>query len=294
MYFVVTPVKNEEKSLPFTIRSIEEQTVKPILWVIVDDGSTDNTPKIIEDAKRRHDWIQSIRLKEGERDLKIHYAYVCKTGLDFAIKYCNERKIEYKYIALVEADMILEDSYFENLIKEFEKDPKLGIASGGVWVCINGKETQIKLRKDLAFGSHRLWRKKCFEETGGYPLTHAVDSVSNVKAKLRGWKVKQFEKYKGVQTRMTGSAEGLWKGWKIRGEGAYYFNAHPFFVILKSIRYLFKKPYYIGLAYFIGYFSSYIGRKEQTDDEEIMHYYRYTRPKEVKKIYWDKFRDLFR
>lgn len=294
MYFIVTPAKNEEKSLPSTIRSIEEQTVKPVVWVIVDDGSTDNTPKIIEDVKKKHDWILSIRLKEGKRDLKIHYASVCKTGFGIAISYCNENKIEYEYVALVEADMILKKAYFENLINEFEQDPKLGIASGSVWFCINGKETQLELREDLAFGANRLWRKKCFEETGGYMLTHAADSVSNVKAKLSGWKVKQFEEYKCIQTRMTSSAEGLWKGWRIRGEGSYYFNTPPFFVILRAIRYLFKKPYYVGLSYFIGYFGSYIKRKEKTDDAEIQHYYRHTRPKEMRKIYWDKLRDLFK
>ena len=294
MYFIVTPAKDEEKSLPSTIRSIERQTVKPILWVIVDDGSTDRTPQIIESAKKKYNWIHSIHLNESARDFMIHYASVCNIGLDYGIKYCEKNRIEYEYIAIVDADMILENTYFENLIKEFEKDSRLGIASGGICSIVGDKLIHTKQREDLPSGAHRLWRKKCFEETGGYLLTYNVDNVSNVKAKLRGWQVKRFEGYKGIQTRMASSAEGLWKGWRIRGESAYYFNVHPLFVILRAIRYLFKKPYYIGLAYFIGYFSSYINRLEQTDDGEIKHYYRHTRPKETQKIYWAKFKELFK
>lgn len=287
-YILVTPAKNEEKKLPVTISSIENQTVKPALWVIVDDGSTDNTPQIIEAAKKNHPWIKSISLNESPRDLRIHYAAVCIAGLNYAIEYCKGNKIEYEYIGIVDADMSLVKTYFGSLINEFLRDPKLGIASGGTWVIVKGKEVQLQLREDIPSGGHRLWRKECFEETGGCPLTYAVDSVSNVKAKLRGWKVKRFEEYKATQARATSSAEGLWKGWKTEGEAMYYLGAHPLFAILRAIRYLFKKPYYIGLAYLVGYLYSYINKKQQINDEEIRYYNRYIRPKEVRKFYWDK------
>ena len=293
MYFIVTPARNEEKSLPLTISSIERQTVKPILWVIVDDGSTDSTPQIIETAKKKHDWIHSVRLEKKQRDLMIHYASICNIGFDFGIKYCKENKIEYEYIALVDADMCLENTYFENLIKEFENDPQLGIASGGTWVSVKGEQIQLQLREDIPSGGHRLQRKNCFEESGGYPLTYIADSVSNVKAKLEGWKVKRFEEYKATQARMTSAVEGFWKGWKKEGESAYYLNAHPLYVVAKGIRYLFQKPYYIGLAYLMGYLNGYFSKIEQVDDEELKHYYRYKRPKEVLKYYWDKFKELF-
>jgi len=294
MYIIVTPAKNEEENLPITIKSIENQTIKPVLWVIIDDGSTDNTPQIIEAAKKKHTWIQSIRLSEGARDLTLHLASVCISGLNFAREYCKRNKIEYEYLGSVDADMNLENTYFENLINEFTKDPKLGIASGGTWVRIKGKEIQLQLREDIPSGGHRLCRKKCFEETGGYSLAYAADSVSNVKAKLRGWKVRRFEEYKAIQARATSSAEGLWKGWKIHGEAAYYLGVYPLFAILKAIRYLFKKPYYIGLAYLVGYLHSYINQKQQIDDEEIKYYNRYTRPREVKKFYWDKFKNYIK
>jgi glycosyltransferase involved in cell wall biosynthesis len=288
MYIIVTPAKNEGKNLPITISSIEKQTVKPALWVIVDDGSTDNTLEIIEAAKKNHTWIHNMCLNKNPRDVGIHYSSVCISGLNYAIEYCKRNIIEYEYIGTVDADMSLEKTYFENLIKEFEKDPKLGIASGGTWISFKGKEMQLQLREDIPCGGHRLWRKECYEETGGFPLTYAADSVSIIKAKLKGWTVKRFEEYKGTQARQTSSAEGLWKGWKTNGKAAYYLRVRPLFAILRAIRYLFTKPYYIGLAYLVGYLDGYITKKQRINDEEIRYYNKYIRPREVRRFYWDK------
>ena len=46
-YVLVTPIKNEEANLPGLIDSIENQDLKPILWVIVDDSSDDSSPNIL-------------------------------------------------------------------------------------------------------------------------------------------------------------------------------------------------------------------------------------------------------
>ena len=293
-YIVVTPCKNEEKDIPNLIESMTEQTIRPVLWIIVNDGSTDKTPEIIEESKKKYKWIKSITLEESIRDLGIHYSYVCKNGFDFAIEYCKEHEIRYNYVGYVDADIFLEEAYFEELIKEFEKDPELGIASGETWYIVGGRLIHPKQQGAIPSGSARLWRRECFEETGGYFLTYAADSVSNVKAKLRGWKIRRFKEYKYTETRMMASANGLWKGWNKLGESAYYLDVHPLFVIVKAIRYLFEKPYYIGLAYFMGYLNSYTNRKEQIADEEIKHYYRYTRPQERKKTYWNNIKKIFR
>ena len=92
-YILVTPAKNEGKNLPNLIHSVENLTIKPILWVIVDDGSTDDTPEIIKEAKKKHEWIQSIRLEEHPRGITFHYPYVCKKGFDFATEYCKKKSI---------------------------------------------------------------------------------------------------------------------------------------------------------------------------------------------------------
>ena len=272
-YIMLTPIKNEEANLPNLIQSIVDQTVKPVLWVLVDDGSTDNAPEIIKKAIKKHKWIQSIRLGESERDLGLHLASVMRDGLDFAIDYCVKNKIDYSYLANLDADLILPNSFFESILKEFEKDSKLGIASGGTKHIIGDRIRYAQVEEDEPSGGHMLIRRACFEDCGSYPLSYSSDSVLKAKARLRGWKTKRFEENIVTEIRDVSSAEGYWKGYVYKGKESYYLNLHPLHVIIKSVIYTFRSPYYIGIAYFLGYFSDFIYRKEQIDDDEIKGYF---------------------
>jgi len=46
MYVVISPVRDEEKFIEYTMQSMISQTVKPLFWVIVNDGSKDKTREI--------------------------------------------------------------------------------------------------------------------------------------------------------------------------------------------------------------------------------------------------------
>jgi glycosyltransferase involved in cell wall biosynthesis len=293
-YIIITPAKNEEESLPGLIQSVVKQTITPKLWVIVDDGSTDKTPEIIEEAKKEYDWIQTIHLKESIRDLGIHYSQICTVGFDFAVEYCKKQGIEYDYLGLIDADIILEETYFERLIKEFENKSKLGIASGEVWNIVGEEKIRSKQRSDLPCGGARLWRRQCFEETDGYLLTYAPDSVSNVKAKLKGWDTRSFEEIKVTSTRALASAEGYWKEFKGFGIYGYYVGFNLLYAVFKGIRYSFEKPYYIGLAYLFGYFSCLISRKKRIEDKEIRYYYQHIRPREINRYHFGILKNMFK
>ena len=216
-YLLITPARNEEKNLPEVSRSVAKQKTKPVLWIIVDDGSTDNTPHILEDLKTKYSWIQSIRLPPRPRDITFHYSYVCKQGFDYSLEYCIENSIEYDYIGLLDADTILEENYFGKLIDEFEKDSSLGIASGGVYYNEGGQLSREVTDKNLPRGTGRLWGKACFIETGGYQVEPSPDSISNTKALLRGWQIMQYADVVEIQTRKTSAGEGLWKGFVKNG-----------------------------------------------------------------------------
>lgn len=292
-YILITPAKNEEKYLPNLINAIIKQTIKPLLWLIVDDGSTDKTPKIIEEAKRNHDWIKSIRLKEGPWDLGIHISDVSIAGFKFLIECCNNHDISYEFIGLIDADMVPERKYFESLIQKFEKNEKLGIASGSVYYKKDDSLILDKAREDLPRGGARLWRKECFFETKGYLRTYSPESVSNVKAKLRGWETRQFKEIKTIHSRTSSSANGFWHGYKIIGESHYFLNKNPLLVIPKTLKYFLKRPYYIGFTFLFGYLSFAINNRQKIDDEEIRNYFRKERPKEIIAYYWNKFKKLF-
>lgn len=284
-YILVTPCKNEEENLPELSRSIVNQTIKPKMWVIVDDGSTDRTPEILQGLTSKQNWIQSIRLNEKPRDLGIHVSHVYRTGFDYAINYCAENDIQYEYIGSVDADITFDSDYFKALITECEKNTNLGICSGYVGNIINGEIVWSNFSKDIPSGGARLWRKACFEDTGGYLLTCSPDSVSNVKAKIRGWDTRQFEHIKMISTRAYASAEGQWKGYSKMGANNYFIGYTPTHVLLKGIKLLYSRNRYfkngVGLAYINGYFTEYFKKAPRIEDDEVINYYQNKRLKEI-------------
>ena len=287
-YILVAPARNEEQFLPQVIDSVANSSVQPLLWLIVDDNSTDETPKIIKRSAIENDYIMLLSLSENSERSSFHYSYVCKRGFDTAIKLAVEKGMDWDYMILLNADTIVDPQYFEDIMFEMEKNPKIGIASGDVYLLKNGKVRAIKAPRDMPSGTARVWRKKCFYETGGYLLTYAPDSVSRVKAKLRGWKTVRFKEYNAYQLRQTSSAEGLWNGFKMDGNKAYYLNKHPLLIFLNAIYFTTKKPYYTGIAFLYGYLISVFKRKEKIDDEEIRDYYWNTRLKEYKNVFFEK------
>ncbi len=276
-YILVTPCKNEEESLPNVAESVINQTVQPKLWVIVDDGSTDRTPSILKEITAKYNWVRTIRLNETSRDLGIHVAHVYRKGFDDAIQYCTDHDINYSYIGVVDADIILESNYFEALIRKFEKNSKLGICSGHIGNIVNEKVIWSNYRDDLPSGGGRLWTKKCFKETEGYLLTCSPDSVSNVKAKIKGWETKHYGDISAVSTRPYASAEGQWVGYKKLGSNNYFIGYTPLHILLKGISLFYSKRSYfktgIGVAYMYGYFRDYFKNKPRIDDKEVRTYY---------------------
>lgn len=271
---MVTPCKNEGEHLPDLIISIINQTVQPALWVIVDDGSTDDTPFVIAEYSSKYKWIDFLRLNESKkRDLGPHLASVMSKGFSKAIEQCDNNSIEYEYLANVDGDLVLDSTFFENLIMEFEHDPKLGIASGGTDYKVGNKMLHVNTPTDEPSGGHMLIRKRCFYECGGIPISYAADSVLKAKARIKGWKTKRFEENRAIEVRDVSSAEGYWKGYVMKGKTSYYICHNPIHVMANVGKYSLRYPYYIGIPYFIGYFISLLNNNERIDDPEIKFYF---------------------
>ncbi|RXA18045.1 glycosyltransferase family 2 protein [Methanosarcina sp. MSH10X1] len=273
-YLLVTPAKNEEQNLPDVSKSVIGQRLRPELWIIIDDGSTDGTPCILKDLQANCSWVQSIRLPPRPRDITFHYSYVCKQGFDYALEYCRGNNLEFEYIALLDADTVLEENYFGKLLDEFEKDNSIGIVSGGIYYETKGKLSLEVTTKNLPRGTGRIWRKECFFETGGYQVEPSPDSISNIKALMRGWRLVQYADVVQMQKRKTSAADGLWHGYIKNGWMAYYLGKNSLIALVNVLYFSVKYPYYTGAAYFWGYFSSAIKRDKQIQDPEIRAYYK--------------------
>lgn len=317
-YVIVTPCKNEEWNLPNLAKSVLAQTIRPALWVIMDDGSVDKSGEILDKLAKEHDWVKVIHLEETKEYLGIHISHVYNAGFEYIKNYSDESDLEWEYIGILDSDAIAEPGYFEKLIQKFEENPKLGIASGltceitenishvleeknaktditnsEFWDTYPFSLKEEILRIDLPMGSARIYKKRCFEETGGlFESINAPDAVSTIKAKMMGWETALFKEIKLIE-RSSLSAQGKWYGYKERGKAGYAFNI-PFYVLfLKSLKYSTRKPYYIGIAYFSGYLESFISRKQQIKDKEIINYYQSVHLKETKKHNKEMLKHMF-
>ncbi len=281
-YIIITPCKDEEKNLPSLFNSVLKQTIKPKLWVIVDDSSTDNSKKIIQKFATKTSFIKLISHSSNNRDLS-KYSSVVKTGCNYAEEYCKKNKTKHDFIGILDADIILEKNYYKKLIQKFNKYPKLGIASGIIFSKYDDKLIYEKTDLNFPRGGIRLLRKKCYNSINGMPLVkHAPDSVCCAKAKLNNWITMGFQDVKAIQIRPTSSAQGFWKGFKIRGESDYYLGYNPIFALLKGIKYLITRPNYKGIAFFYGYFSSLVSFNDKINDVLVRNYFFYS--KSIEKV----------
>jgi len=258
-YILVTPAKNEEKTLPLLAKSIVNQSVRPKLWVIVNDNSTDGTREIVSALESRHPWIYGYEMKDEffEYDATMRYSEVVRAGFDVARRISHESAIPYGYIALVDSDFILERRFFEKLILAFHERPSLGIASGGVYLkSSNGKKIiWERTNPKHPRGSPRVFRRECFDDIGGYRRFYTPDVVSNYLARIKGWDVAQIIDAIAVQLRPTQSRGGVRASYKKQGIANYCLGVPPESALLRVLFFVFTgAPLSKALGFFEGYF----------------------------------------
>jgi len=271
-YLLVTCFKNEEENLPHLLRSVTNQTITPILWLLVDDGSTDNSLHIVEGLAKEKGWVEILSLPRSERSIGIHIAEICSKGFNRIRELAKNRNLEYRFIGLLDADFEVEESYFEQLIEKMMNENGLGIVSGGVYTFGKRGKRLERTLESLPRGGARLWRKECFEQTGGYSITYSSDVVSAIHALEYGWKLRQFRDIIAIQSRPTSAGEGRLRGHIERGRGDYYLGRTAKIALFRTIRYSTAPPSLRGLAYLMGYLEG--ARKGlKTGDEIVRSYY---------------------
>jgi poly-beta-1,6-N-acetyl-D-glucosamine synthase len=241
-YVLVTAAYNEEASIEKTIQSVVRQTVKPLHWVIVSDGSTDRTDAIVSGYAREHAFIQLHRLSEGHK--RNFGAQV--DAIHAGCAQLQARALDYAYIGNLDADICLEPAYFAELIGRFESNPQLGLAGG--YICEADAQGVFRSRSlngvDSVAHAVQLFRRECFEAIGGYlPLKYGgPDWHAEVTARMKGWSVCSFPDLQVQHLRPTGSADH-WRRDRIRkGKMDYALGSHPVFEIVKCARRVFSEP----------------------------------------------------
>ena len=193
----ITTLYNCEKYLLQSLQSIKNQSFKDFEWIIVNDGSTDNSWKIVEDFTKS--FPGQIKLVNNTDNKKI------PTRRNEAIKITKG-----KYIAICDGDDISYPGRFLKQVNFLEANEEISVV-GGHAIRINGEdqntgdmvyppEKHDKILNSILLVSHMnpmidpttMFKRSMFDTLGGYTLREDIFTTPDFdlwcRALLRGYK----------------------------------------------------------------------------------------------------------
>jgi glycosyltransferase involved in cell wall biosynthesis len=269
-YVVISPVRDEEAHLTFTINSMIAQTSRPSEWVIVNDGSTDGTAAIIDKYAAQYPWIRAVhRPNRGFRKAGGGVVEAFNDGLKAL------STSAWDFIVKMDGDLTFESTYFENCFDTFQREPKLGIGGGVICYIENGAKRFEPCPEFHVRGATKIYRRDCWDAIGGFWPAPGWDTMDEVKANMLGWGTRSFPELHLVHHRYTGTADGIWAGLVKNGRANYVCGYHPLFMLAKCCVRLRKRPFIIGsLALLYGFVSGYLKQIPQVDDLKTIGFLR--------------------
>lgn len=250
-YVLITPARNEAKLIENTICAVVAQSVHPVKWVIVSDGSTDGTDEIVQRSAVEYPWIELHRMPERQER---HFA-----GKVHAINAGRERLagVQYEVIACLDADITFEPDYFEYLLTKLVQDSRLGIV-GTPYVDTRNEVYDYRfVRTENVSGACQVFRRSCFEEIGGYVAAKggAIDTIASLTARMKGWKTQTFTDKVCLHHRLVGTAEdGPIKARFTLGRRDWAVGNHLVWEIFRAVYQMTKRPFVVrGVAVLAGY-----------------------------------------
>jgi biofilm PGA synthesis N-glycosyltransferase PgaC len=289
-YAIITPARNEGTYLPRTIESLVAQTHRPVEWIIVDDGSTDDTAALVERAAAEHDWIHLVRAPD--RGARIVGAGVVEA---FNLGLAASRQRDTAFLCKLDADLVLPPDYFERLFGYFAADPRLGIACGPIVEQLGGKAVPLRHNPDMVFGAAKCYRRRCFDEIGGIELSIGWDGIDCYQAMRRGWRTHTIPDpaLEMLHLRRMGSShKNVLHGFVRRGRGLRYNGAHPAWVLANTAYRMFERPYILaGLSFLFGYLDATIRRAPRIPDKGFITYLRHWQLDQLRRMILRRSRD---
>jgi len=265
-YVLITPARNEAQYIELTLKSVVSQTVLPLRWVIVSDGSTDGTDELVMKYANENCWIELVRLPERKER---HFA---GKVLAFNVGWERVKHLDYEIIGNLDADISLESNHFDFLIEKFAKNLRLGV--GGTPFTEGEGTYDFRFTSlDHVSGACQLFRRKCFEAIGGYtPIKGGgIDLVAVVTARMRGWQTRSFPEKVCFHHRKMSSE--LNKGLRIHlkwGQSDYRLGSHPLWQIFRCGYQMSNRPYVVGgLVCLVGYYYSLLARRPRAVSPEF-------------------------
>ncbi len=293
-YCLITPCRDEERFARRTLEAVTGQTIPPALWVIVDDGSKDQTPAIIEEYARRFEYIRLIRRPDrGDRVLGSGVIDAFYTGYNASIN-----PDDFDYLCKLDLDLDIPPAYFQNVIERMEQNPRLGTCSGKPYFrrsALHGSNEAAlqrtpfpiltrdgfiseKCGDENSVGMIKFYRTLCFKQIGGFVRYLMWDGIDGHRCRMLGWMAQswddpelRFEHLRAMGT----SHKSWWTGRQRHGVGQYYMGTAIPYMLASAVFRMTRPPALIGgIAMLWGYFKSMLSRAPRYDDASFRNFLR--------------------
>jgi poly-beta-1,6-N-acetyl-D-glucosamine synthase len=281
-YVLITPARNEAEYIGLTLKSMAAQTLPPLKWVIVSDGSTDQTDEIVKSYTEAQPWIQLVRMPERKER---HFAGKVHA---FNAGYEQVKHLNFDVVGNLDADVSFEPDLFEFLIGRMAQHPQLGVAGAP----FREGSFQYDYRYsniENVWGGCQLFRRKCFEGIGGYvPLKGGcIDHVAVISARMHRWQTRTFTEKVVFHHRKMGTAQRGWLKARFNvGVKDYSVGNHPLWELVRTFYQMKHRPYIVGgLALGWGYAWSMLSRRPIALSNELVEFARREQIQRLKRIF---------
>ena len=248
-YVLISPCRDEALYARRTLDSVAAQTLQPSLWIVVDDGSTDETPEILEEYAGKLEYMRVIR---------------------------RRHRPEYRTVCHVEREAYAA----AGLVRRMEENPRIGTCSGKPYFIDprNGQLVSEKCGDETSVGMTKLYRVECFREIGGFVRQVMWDGIDCHRCRMEGWIARSWDDpdLRFVHLRPIGSSDrGWWRGRMRHGFGQYFMGTGIVYMTASALFRMTRPPFILGgLAMWWGYVSSWLLREPRYNDREFSRFLR--------------------
>jgi biofilm PGA synthesis N-glycosyltransferase PgaC len=272
---LVAPCRDEAKHMRRTLESVAAQTAPPGLWVVVDDGSADATPRILEEYEGRLPYLRVVRRPDrGRRAVGPGVIEAFYAGLE------TVDLGSFDYLCKLDLDLDLPPRYFERLMERMEAEPRLGTTSGKPYFVHprTGALVPEVCGDEMSVGMTKFYRTSCFEEIGGFVHEVMWDGIDCHRCRMQGWIAESVDEpeLRFVHLRPMGSSQkGIWTGRVRSGYGQYFMGTSPLYLAAVAAYRLPRHPVAYGsIAMIWGYLKSAAQRRPRYGDETFRSFLR--------------------
>lgn len=272
-YCLITPCRDEAKYARVTLDAVLKQTVPPALWVIVDDGSTDETPQILAEYAAKASFIRIIRRADrGDRKLGGGVIEAFDDG------YATINPDDFDYVCKFDLDLDLPPRYFEALMERMEANPRIGTCSGKPYMELNGKLVSEMCGDENSVGMIKFYRTECFQQIGGFVRMLMWDGIDCHRCRMLGWIAVSWDdpEIRFTHLRPMGTSHKNWWTGRVRhGVGQWFMGTGPAYM-LASVLYRMTRPPIVvgGLAIAWGYIRSWCTGEPRYGDNSFRQFLR--------------------